>query len=237
MDQTTTLPLELGPELHRKLASYCEEHGLSLDQAVSQIVGDKLKKMEQAPDDQRAVVDIRTLPWQTMIPYARKIPQGMLFNVYDLAIRMHSKLNLSSLKLPGAWHSAFAMWVRRHSEFELVRVADGNSFRRNSDKEAPMPDVRVPLPRPLVPKRYTQAELQHILRMTALHKPLNEKFTFNDIYRSIPQEKRPHYLGYGMISKFKRWADDSRLFKITTDPVHNNNISFIRITDAVGEIT
>ena len=234
MDDSTILPVDIGPELHRELATYCEKNGLTMDQAVEQILREKMEQ-ELGPHE-REPTDPRMLPWQTLIPFARKIALGRQFTVYDLIIRVHSHIGLSTVKVPGSWHSAFAMWVRRHVEFQIVRIPEGNAYVRVSDKEAPVPEEK-PRTTPLPGVRLTQKELQSQLRLLALHKPLNEPFTFTGLLHEIPKEKRPNYLGYGTLPQLKLWANDSRLFKVETDQRSRNIVTFTRIRDAQGEIT
>uniref|UniRef100_A0AB39CDA1 Uncharacterized protein n=1 Tax=Pseudomonas phage HRDY3 TaxID=3236930 RepID=A0AB39CDA1_9VIRU len=234
MEDSTILSVEVGSKLHREFAEYCERTGQTMDQAVAEILRDKLN--QDTDTSERDPVDPRSLPWQTLIPFARKINKGQKFTVYDLIIRVHSHIGLTTVKVPGAWHSAFAMWVRRHSEFKIERIPEGNAYVRVSDKYAPVPEAK-PRTTPLPGVRYTQKELQSQLRILALHQPLNEPFTYSSLLHEIPKEKRPHYTGYSTLPQLKLWANDSRLFKVDTDPRSRNIVTFIRIADAVGEIT
>lgn len=140
-ENMVSLDLDIGSELHRQLVEYCERTGQTLEQGLSTILREKLGIAED-PVEEVGPQALADLDWQAMIPFARKINMGKVFNIYDIAIRMHSHHQFSSIKVPGFWHSAFAQWVRRHNEFRIIPAQNGNMFQRISAEEAPVPKAR-----------------------------------------------------------------------------------------------
>lgn len=133
------LSLDLEPNVVRALRQCAETSGRSLTQVVECILR---QHMDVCCDEEKQPVDTSSLTWDALVPYARKLPIGLRFNLYDLMIRLHSHEGLSSLKISSAWHSAFAQWARLHDEFVCERTAKGNFYTRISDTPAPLPNIK-----------------------------------------------------------------------------------------------
>lgn len=133
------LSLDLEAGVVKALHQCAETSGRSLTQIVECILRQHL---DVCCDEERQPVEVSTLTWDVLVPYARKLQIGTRFNLYDLMIRLHSDKGLSSLKISSAWHSAFAQWARLHNEFVCERTAKGNFYTRISVVPAPLPNIK-----------------------------------------------------------------------------------------------
>jgi len=214
-DKKVLLKLDIGEDLHRALADHCERTGETVEQAISKILEQHLATTEDLYEKQAVPLD--SLEWTELVPVARTIKMGMMFSLYDLVIRLHSRNQFSSLKVPGYWHSVFAQWVRRHEEFRIIPAQNGNLFQRISDVEAPLPKGRAnKKPRdPLALRRMTQQQLQDAVRQMAKEWPMGETFSVDMLLGRVPHKQKPVTLGYGFYSKFNTWAKDTEHFSCT----------------------
>nr|DAF93469.1 MAG TPA: Ribbon-helix-helix domain [Myoviridae sp. ctshb19] len=209
-DNSVLLKLHIGEELHRQLIAHCDRLDISLEQAVRKIL---TKEMEAYEDLCEEPVSLDNLEWTALIPYARKLRIGLQFNIYDLVIRLHSARGLTTTKIPGFWHSAFAKWARRNNEFKVIPAKNGNLFERISDVQAPLPKGRKkPTKEPGTLRRYTQSELQDVVRAMALEWRVGESFRVDYLLARVDRARKPHSIGYNFYSRFNLWAHDVGLF-------------------------
>lgn len=206
---SVNLSLDLDPRVVRSLHECAESSGRSLEQVVECILRQHLNV---CCEEERQPVLTSSLTWDALIPYARRLQIGTRFNLYDLMIRMHSDKGLSSLKISSAWHSAFAQWVRRHNEFTCERSPKGNIYKRITDTQAPIPEVRKTDAVPFV-DRMNNTELLNKIKDAAESWPIGQHFTWRDILAAFDQKALPKNVTGTMRLNFVRWISNTNGFE------------------------
>lgn len=231
-EKTVLLKLHIGEELHRQLIEHCDRIGESLERGVRKILTSEMEAYEDLCEEP---VSPDNLEWTALIPHARNLRIGLQFNIFDLVVRLHTARGLTTTKIPGFWHSAFAKWVRRHNEFKIIPAKNGNLFERISDEQAPLPKGRKkPTKEPGTLRRYTQSELQDVVRAMALEWQAGETFRVDYLLARVDKARKPHTIGYSFYSKFNLWAHDVGLFVETIGTTPRSK-SFYRKTVNTSE--
>ena len=201
---TGTEPLELKISLSREvmdaLDRYSERNGCASTESIYDFLTEGLKRsgdLEENGDDcgARKVTKLETLHWECLVPIARNLPLNKEFSIADLIIRLHSKENLDSLRIPSAWHSAFAVWTKRtmHVEFEQVRRPEGLRYIRKSGVQNDLPFRKKKEAAEPKPRRMTAKGLMGKLVSMSHHREINVPFKLADLMADIPKETMPRH--------------------------------------------